>query len=134
MTDNEEEKLTQEQEIRQRYHGSLINEVKRLNANYTGLEDMTIETLEALKKMELEKVKKDNIKPKPTFQSIKTPKTDVDPQRVENSEPEVRRFNRLQIFHPQFTPIETMPTYKKNNTIFTMMIHPDPRYPEWQVS
>jgi len=122
---------TEEQKLQAKYRNSVVAEVKRLNANYIGLEEMPIESLEALKNMELQKL---NAKPEPEFKNLKQPIKEPDTKEVKNEAPEVARFNRLQIFHSQYTPVANMPKYKENCEIFTMMVNPDPRWPEWQVS
>lgn len=134
MTGEEQQEATSQEELIQaRYHASLVSELKRLNASYQGLEEMTLETLEALKTMELKKI--ENAKAKPTtFQNIRKPQETPDTKEVKNEQPSTAKFNRLQVFHPQYTPIEKMNTWKENCTIFTMMVNPDPRFPEWQVS
>lgn len=134
MTGEEQEQQTSEQELQARYHASLVKEIKRLNTHYNNIEEMDIQVLETIKEMELEKLKKANEQPKPTFQTIKKGQPQPDAKEVKNEAPTQLKFNRLQIFHPQFTPVENMHKYKENCTIFTMMINPDPRFPEWQVS
>lgn len=136
MTDEETKTKTEEQsesEIQARYQRSLVAELKRLNSSYKGLEESSIETLEALKQMELERLNSNQSKPKP-FTPVGKKQVVSDTKEVKNEELESRKFNRLQMFHAQYTPISTMPKWKENCTILGMAVNADPRWPEWQVS
>ena len=120
-----------EQSMEEKYRLSIISEIKRLNSNYEGIEELTVDALESIRNME---IKRQNTTPEKAFKDIRTPAAKPDTQKVENEAPVNLKFNRLQIFHPQFAPSESMAKYKENCTILRMMINPDPRFPEWQVS
>ena len=113
----------------------LIDGIIRMNKDYIreALEVQETLTLEALYKAEQLRINAaEKPEPKAGFISAPISKKPI-PSKKENVKPEEYRFNSLEVFKPQYTPVERLNKFDDSCEVFSLRVHTDPRLPEWKL-